>query len=60
MATKNIKIKSFTIKAVDIKFYMDEYDIETEEEAIETIRQTAIDAINAQLIRIGAKVETAA
>jgi ribosomal protein L20A (L18A) len=54
MKTKTIKIKAFEIKGVDIEFYMKEYNIETREEAVKEIRQTAIDAIYSQLGAIGA------
>ena len=49
-----VKIKGFEI-TVDIQAYMEMYNIETKKEAIETIRQTAIDAIIAQLQLIGVK-----
>lgn len=52
---KKIKIQSFEIGEVDLKAYMEEYDIETEKQAIADIRQTAIDAIIAQLQLIGVK-----
>lgn len=51
---QTIKIKSFEI-TVDLDAYMREYGIDIKKEAIDMIRQTAIDAINAQLENIGAK-----
>jgi len=50
-----IKIKSFEITGVDIDAYMKEYDIESEQEAIKDIQQTAIDVVNETLITIGVK-----
>ena len=56
MAKKiTVKVKAFEIENVDIEAYMEEYYIETEKEAIEDIRRTAIDAIIAQLHIIGVK-----
>lgn len=51
----DVKIKGFIIENVDIEAYMEEYEIETKAEAIRIIRQTAMDAIIAQLEMIGVK-----
>jgi len=53
-----VKVKKFEIEDVDIEAYMKEYYIETEKEAIENIRLTAIDAIIAQLHIIGVQGKT--
>lgn len=55
MKSQSITIKSFKISDVDLESYMQQYGIEDKKVAIETIRQTAIDAINAQLELIGVK-----
>ena len=55
MEKKTVTVKSFKIENVDLEAYMKEYGIETKQQAIETIRATAIDAINAQLELIGVK-----
>ena len=55
MKKQTVTVKSFKIEDVDLEAYMEQYGIESKKEAIETIRQTAIDAINAQLELIGVK-----